>query len=154
MRQKLDNIPNYGILIDKEGNWFYNGAEMFRKEILELFYAHLTRDDAGRYIIRINNDSSLIEVEDCAFVVKAFYLDKIDGLDSSYVLLSDGSQEEFVPESLKFSEDNVPYCKVKNGTFDARFSRSAYYQLAAAIAYDEDKQCYYLRVNDRIIHIK
>ncbi len=29
------------IKIDKEGTWFYKGAEMFRKDILEIFYEHL-----------------------------------------------------------------------------------------------------------------
>lgn len=31
-------MENYEIKIDKDGIWYYNGAHMFRKEILSIFF--------------------------------------------------------------------------------------------------------------------
>jgi len=133
------------IKIDKEGNWYYRGAEMFRKDIVKYFYEHLKMDDEGRYVIEIPGDSCFVEVEDTAFVVKS-----VDFTDRGIILhISDGSIEKLDPATLYLGEGNVMYCKIKNGSFPARFNRASYYQLAAHISHDEKSGAFYLTIGDK-----
>jgi len=43
--------------------------------------------------------------------------------------LNDGAQEHVEPATLRIGPGDVPYCAVKGGTFEARFSRAAAFQL-------------------------
>ncbi len=69
------------------------------------------------------------------------------GLIFSY-LLNDGSRERLnLSAPLRTGKDNVLYCRVKNGEFEARFSRPAYYQFCEYIVYDSRKETYSLLLN-------
>ncbi|MCX7982064.1 MAG: DUF1285 domain-containing protein [Syntrophales bacterium] len=126
------------IRIDKDGKWYFRGAEMIRRDIIRYFYEHLKLDAEGRYKIEIPSDSCYVEVEDTAFVVKS-----VDVKDDEVILyLSDDSQEVLDPSTLMVGDNNVLYCRVKKGQFPARFSRSSYYQLTAYLDYDEGKGFY------------
>ena len=45
MKIKAEELPPSFIRIDKEGVWYYKGNEMFRKDIVKLFYQNLKRDE-------------------------------------------------------------------------------------------------------------
>jgi len=126
-----NDIPPCLIYIDKEGRWFHNGAEMIHREFIRLFYQHIEIDPLGRYIISWRGERCYVEVEDTPFVVwRVICKDR----DSRFILyLSDDSQEDLKPDTLYVGEKNVLYCKVKDGTFSARFNRPSYYQLAEYI---------------------
>ncbi|RJR31247.1 MAG: DUF1285 domain-containing protein [Desulfobacteraceae bacterium] len=115
------------IFIDKEGQWFYKGAEMHRREIVRFFYEHLSLDGGGRYILEWAGERCLLEAEDTAFVVKRVAFD-----GGFFLSLSDDSVEKLAPDTLYVGDGNVLYCLV-HGAFPARFTRPAYYQLAAYI---------------------
>lgn len=133
------------IRIDKEGNWFFRGMEMIRRDIVGYFYDHLKLDEDGRYKIEIPGDSCFVEVEDTAFVVKS-----IDVEDDGIILhLTDDSQELLDPSSLCIGEGNVLYCRVKKGLFPARFNRPSYYQITKHLAYDENRGFYLSLGNKR-----
>ena len=69
-----ETIPLSDIRIDKEGVWYFRGAEMFRREIVNFFYANLKIDDQGCYLIQLpgdHGDRCRIEVEDTAFVIRS-----------------------------------------------------------------------------------
>src|SRR3989475_12773502 len=51
--------------------------------------------------------------------------------------LNDGAQEHVEPATLRIGPGDVPYCAVKGGTFEARFSRAAAFQLLGMADYDE-----------------
>jgi hypothetical protein len=144
MEQKTAvDVPPCEIFIDKEGRWFYRGAEIVRRDIIQLLYAGLERDNRNRYILHWDGSSCSVEVEDTAFVVR-----RIDEKDGSFLLhLSDDSIEKLSPESLATGRDNVPYCLVKNGRFSARFTRAAYYQLAEHI--EEEEGGFFLRAGEK-----
>ncbi len=148
---KTDHTPPCDIRIDKEGIWYFRGAEMFRREIVNLFYEHMYRDEAGRYVIELPDDRCFLEVEDAPFVVKS--VSKCNngngGEDVLVVELSDDKTEELDPARVWIGDDNVPYCRVKEDRFHARFTRNGYYQLARFIEYDEDRQAFCIRLNDR-----
>ncbi|HDZ24632.1 MAG TPA: DUF1285 domain-containing protein [Desulfobacteraceae bacterium] len=142
-RNKQD-IPPCEISIDKEGRWFHKGAEIVRRDLIQLFYAHMKRDRQGRYLLYWQEKPCFVEVEDTAFVVKG-----IDEKDGAFFLhLSDDSTEGLAPETLSVGPDNVPYCRVKNGQFPARFTRAAYYQLAGHIE-EEEGRGFFLRMGSK-----
>ena len=135
------------ILIDKEGQWFYRGAEMQRREIVRLFYNHISMDDRGRYILEWAGERCLLEVEDTAYIVM-----RVAAADAEFHLtLSDDRTETLAPETLYVGKENVLYCLVRGG-FPARFTRPAYYQLAAHI--QEKDGAYFLPVGGKRHRIK
>ena len=74
-----------------------------------------------------------VEVADTPFVVVRV---EADG-SALRLTLNDGSQEPLDPATLRLSADSVPYCRIKGGQFDARFSRAAAWELGQLIEYDE-----------------
>jgi hypothetical protein len=153
---RCNDIPPCNIWVDKDGVWYYEGAEMFRMDIVNLFYKNLKRDDSGRYIIEMANDRCYIEVEDTPYVVKAVYKFNSNEMqrESLHILLNNADLDELDVTTLKVGKDNVLYCSVKNKTFDARFSRAGYYQIADFIEYDEEKDLFYISLNNNSIYIK
>jgi hypothetical protein len=143
------------IRIDREGAWFYRGVEMSRREIVALFYRHLQQDAAGCYFIEIGRQRYRIEVEDTAYVVWAvrWVESRDEAEECAYLLLSDGSTEKLDPATLRIGAGNVPYCKVRNRRFDARYSRSAYYQLAEHVRHDSMQNAYFIALNGRPYYI-
>ena len=140
--------PTCDIRIDKEGIWFYEGAEM-RRDIVGLFYQHLQRDAAGRYLIEMGERCCCIEVEDTAYVVWAVrWSPEENGAEECFHLhLSDGSVESLDLCTFRIGKDNIPYCRVKNNRFDARFSRAGYYQITEHIKHDPVRDCCFILLN-------
>ncbi|MCK9231965.1 MAG: DUF1285 domain-containing protein [Syntrophales bacterium] len=152
MAQTDTTTPRTDIRIDKDGVWFYRGQEMFRREIVNLFYEHLKQDERGEYIIDMGEDSCYVEVEDAPFVVRAVLTGPAERETSPVCLLlslSDDTLEPLDPETIRIGDDNVMYCRVKGGTFRTRFSRAAYYQLAERIVYDAASERYELHVDQK-----
>ncbi len=149
MENVKENIPLCDIRIDRDGVWYFRGAVMFRKEIVNYFYEHLRLDEEGRYWIDLGHDCCVIDVEDTPFVVRAVYRSREDNGNGERIdlLLCDDTLEHLDPASLSMTEENVPYCSVRGGRFPARFSRPAYYQLAEHIEYDARRDAFYLSLN-------
>ena len=122
---------------------------MFRKEILCTFFEHLQIDECGKYLIELEEERYYIDVEDTAFVVAAVSKTKLPdvGLDQIDVLLNDDSCEKLEMKSLYIGNDNVLYCRVKEGKFSARFSRKSYYQLAEFIEQSENENYFFIALN-------
>jgi hypothetical protein len=149
-------MENYEIKIDKDGIWYYNGAHMFRKEILSIFFQNLRIDECGRYLIELGPERCYLHVEDTAFVVAAVYKINLpcNGREQIDVLLNDDSCEKLETNSLYTGEDNVLYCRVKEGRFTARFSRNSYYQLAEFIEQSENGANFFINLNGEKYFIK
>ncbi len=149
-----DGTPPCDIRIDKEGVWFFQGAEMIRKEILQIFYQHLNREASGRYTIEMPNDRCYLDVEDAPFVVKAVYPEPGETESGAIQLhLNDETLEELAPDSLCIGKDNVLYCSVKDKRFEARFSRASYYQIAEFIENDPGSGRFYLRFKGKKFYL-
>ena len=74
-----------------------------------------------------------VEVADTPFVVT-----RIERRgDALHAWLNDGTEQDLDPATLRVGGDDVPYCAVKDGAFEARLSRAAAYQLLALADYDE-----------------
>jgi len=110
--------------IDRDGGWFHEGEEVSHEGILSSLREGLQVDPAGHFL-QIGPVRVPVEVEDAPFVVVRF---EAEGEDWA-VWLSDGSHETLDPASLVLRQGDVPYCRVKGGRFEARFSRAAAWQL-------------------------
>ena len=142
-----ENIPPCEIRVDKEGAWFYRGAEIIRKDIIALFGRRLETDADGRYVIFWRDQRCYLEVEDTPFVVCGAYSVEENGSIRSFELqLNDGSRVPLDLTTLYIGAENVPYCKVFEGGFPARFSRKAYYQLARYVEEDPEAETFFIRV--------
>jgi hypothetical protein len=144
-------IPPCHIRIDKEGVWYYQGAEIIRQDILEMFYSSMERDEQGRYLLWMNKEVCWLEVEDTPWIVKEvnFISGKEGNPPAFQVRLSDNSMEVLNLEGLWMSKENVLYCKIKEGRFHARFSRPAYYEFSKYIQYNERTHQYFVTLNDK-----
>ena len=113
------------VFIDNRGNWFQDGIEI--KHRLTYLYNNklLDRDEEGRYYIDDGSCRLYIRVEDTPFVVKTM---RKEG-DDYFITLNDETEEKLDLERLRINEENIPYTLVKEGKFDARFTRAAYYEL-------------------------
>jgi len=144
------------IKIDKDGIWYYRGAHMFRKDILCVFFEHLKMDECGKYFVELNEEIYYLDVEDTVFVVSAVYKMKetSNGHEQIDVLLSDDCLEKLDLNSLAVGEDNIMYCRIKDGKFSARFTRNSYYQLAEFIEQDDVDNTFYIPLNNQKYLIK
>jgi len=142
-------IPISDIRIDEEGVWFYRSVEMSRQDIVRLFYQHLVQDTSGCYYIEIGKQRYRIEVADTAYVVLSVAWEggNSETGECAYLLLSDGSIDKLDPGTLRIGNDNILYCSIQNHRFEARFSRSAYYQIANHISHDSSRDSYFILLN-------
>jgi len=136
-----DDRPNAGapppewkvpkLRIDVNGDWFDDDVEVTHPGVLANLRANLRRDAQGYFIqtrVRIP-----VDVADAPLVVVRF--ERSDG--GFVAFLNDGTQERVEPAALRIGPRDIPYCAVRNGTFEARFSRAAAYQLLGMAEYDE-----------------
>jgi hypothetical protein len=147
----FDATPYLKIVIDKDGRWFQNGAEIIHPEIYKFFNSLLEKGDDGGYRIRLGKEVCRVEVEDAPFVVERLLDDEGDEI---LIELNDKTREPFDPERFLIGPENVPYTKVKGGVFDARFSRPAYHRLARYIVGDEEGEDFHLLIRGRRIPIR
>ena len=110
--------------IDRDGGWFHEGAEVSHEGILASLREGL-QVDANGHFLQIGSVRVPVEVDDAPFAVVRF---EPEG-DSFALWLIDGSRETLDPGTLRLGQGDVPYCRVKGGRFEARFSRAAAWQL-------------------------
>ena len=129
------------VYVDEEGKLWHvkdeTRSEIFRPDILEIFFDNARVDGQGRYLVLWQNQECYLEVADTLFVVQRAAMEKDD--DRVTLWLNDGQSEPLDPATLRMGQDNVIYCSVKDGRFPARFNRAAYYQLAERIEEEDGR---------------
>ncbi len=116
---------NYRFFVDKECNWFQDGKPITHKGIYEFNYQNLKVDKDNEFFIQEGESIAYVKFEDKPFFIKRVDIEK----EKITLLLNDFSQENLTIDSLYF-KNNIPYCKVKEGKYEARFSRPALYQIS------------------------
>ncbi len=144
----MNDKKNYRIYIDNRGNWYQDGIKITHRWTYLANNKNLQIDEDGDFFIDEGMGKIYVKVEDTPFVVRM--VDKKNG--NFKLLLNDETEEPLVPENLYLNEDNIPYTRVKNGKFDARLLRPAYYELAKHAVEEEDG--FYLQVDDKRIKIR
>ena len=121
----------HDLRIDADGTWYDGGVEITHAGILANLRSNLRRDHAGYFIqtrVRIP-----VRVEDVPVLVMRVERHA----DTLRVWLNDGGEETVDPATIRVGAGDVPYCAVKGGTYEARFTRAAAFQLLALAEYDE-----------------
>jgi hypothetical protein len=147
LTEKAQKVENE-IKIDKEGNWFYNGAQIINRNILLFFCDSLENDNNGGYLLRVDKETSPVIVENTPFVV----VDAVKNEDVLKIQLNDESVETFNVGSFFIDRNSVPYCRVKKGKFPARFLRKAYYRIAEYFEQDEDER-FFVRLDNKKFYV-
>jgi len=119
--------------IARDGAWFHDDQEVTHEGILENLRDGLDVDEQGHYI-RIGPVRVPVEVEDAPWIVVRV---ERQG-DQLEIFLNDMTRERLRPETLRFTAAAVPYCRVKDGRFEARLGRSAAHQLLALAESDAE----------------
>jgi hypothetical protein len=129
-------------------------AKALIKEKIYLYLNQcLGQDPSGRYILSMDGEKCYLEVEDTPFVIQEVCLPSDSGQSPSLVIkLNDGTEELLKAATLRVGHDNILYCKVKEGLYEARLLRNAYYQLAGFL--EQDGQNYYLVIEGSKIHLE
>lgn len=148
-----EDVPPCHIRIDKEGNWYYQDLPIINKKIYLHLNQCLSREPSGRYILSMNGEKCYLEVEDTPFVIQEVYVSPDASPSPSLVVkLNDGTEEPLQADTLRVGQDNILYCRVKEGVYEARLLRNAYYQLAEFL--QQDGQHYYLVIEGTKIPLK
>jgi hypothetical protein len=157
---EMNNTPDQDvhpceIRIDRDGIWYFRGAEMFRRDIVKLFYENLKKDESGRYLIDMGNEKCYLDVEDTPFVVTSVERSGSNVGKGENVILTliDGTEERLDPSTLRIGKDNVLYCSIRNGEYEARFSRASYYDIAGAFEHDPETDRYFFSINGETFYI-
>ncbi|HJY85124.1 MAG TPA: hypothetical protein VKK81_29085 [Candidatus Binatia bacterium] len=137
--------PTRKLSFGKDGWWYANDERIHNRRINILFSQHLRKTAAGTYEIAIGWDKVAVEIDDAPYVVTGVTREAAPGL---ILRLNDESEELLDPTTLFIGQENVLYCRVKDQEHTARFSRPAYYQLAAYIQEDPATGAFLLRLDN------
>src|SRR5262245_12044895 len=130
--------------IDRDGAWFHDDEEVTHEGMLAGLRSALARDAEG-YFLQIGQVRVPVEVADAPFVV----LRVVGEGDQRVGTLSELTRDVLAPDTLRFDADGVPHCRIKDGRFEARWSRAATYQLLQLVEFDEPDPTAILLVGTR-----
>lgn len=123
------------IRLDAEGRFWHDGEPITHAGMARAFASWIDRHpDDGRYILTNGFDWTYFTVDDVPYFVRSL---RIQG-DRAILQLSDGSEEPLDPSTLEVGPRDALYLKVKEGSFDARFTQSAQTALGPLLVEDED----------------
>ena len=114
------------IRFGKDGRWYCDGEPIANRAICQLYARAMTVDPDGRARLVLGEDRAEVEIEDTPWVVTGIDGDPTRGFT---VVLNDETREPLDPTTLRVSAQHVPYCRVKDGRYEARLLRNAYYAL-------------------------
>lgn len=126
------------IRFGRDGRWSCDGEPVENRAICRLYSQAMTVDADGTARLELGDDRAVVEVEDTPWVVVG-----IDGLPETgfTIRLNDESTEPLDASSLRVGPGNVLYCRVKRGAHEARFLRTAYYELTRWLEADAGGGC-------------
>ena len=118
-------LEPFGLVLHHDARWSHEGQPILNRKLREKFdrsVVYLPRE--AKYVVRIGHFRGEIELEEAGFFVRDLEM------ETGEVLLSDGSREILLVESLRLSpRDGALLCQVKAnlvaGGLPARFSHSS-----------------------------
>jgi hypothetical protein len=147
----VSTLPPGTFRIDRDGVWRHEGQEVTHPGVLRNLYANL-RAEGGVHYLQVGPARIPVEVADAPFVVIRVEI-RPDAPESLWVHLSDGTAERLDPGALGLGSGGAPYCPVKDGCFRARFSVSAWLQLAERLEGDPGGDRVVLVIGNRRISL-
>jgi len=144
----LEGVPPCEISVDTEGNWYFEGNEITRTDILRTLLESVIVMEENTYGLEWEGKFCLLDTEDTPFVVSR--VDRKVDASGEVILLTFKhlpGEEALDPSTLHANRENVLYCRIREGRFTARFLRPAYYQLAERIEEEAGEEKFYLELN-------
>ncbi len=123
-----------GVRRDAQGRWFHEGVAIDNEAVAKAFDRWIDRAEDGRYILKNSVNWAYVDIEGPPFFVKHLSV----GLDRVTLLLSDGTEEALLVDSLRQGPDGRLYCDVREGGFVAGFGQQATMQFEPLLDEDED----------------
>jgi uncharacterized protein len=124
------------IRLDGRGRFWHDDELVTHPKMAQAFATWIARHpDDGRFILTNGYDWTYFIVDDVPFFVKGVHVEK----DRVRLVLSDETQELLDPESLSLGENGALYVKVKNGSFEARFTPEAQTRLAPILVGEDSE---------------
>ncbi len=132
---------------DADGRWFNDGDELTHPLLRHAFDRWLQRapDDSGRYCLSNDINWAYVAIEGPPRFVRSLRAEA--GVVTLH--LSDESDVELAPETLRQGPDGALYCDVQDDLV-ARFDRHAAMQLEDMLG--EDADGVFVKVGDRVVH--
>jgi hypothetical protein len=114
------------IRLDAEGRFWHEGRRVDHPGLSAALHGWIGRHpDDGRYILSNGYDWTYFTVDDAPYLVRALRIEP----DRIVLVLSDGTDEAWVPEETRLGSGGALYATVKRGArggpFEAKFSRHA-----------------------------
>jgi hypothetical protein len=146
--KKFIDRDDCNVKLDSCGNWWHNGIPVLNKAICALFHRSIVMDEEGSYFLEVDGDRIGIEIEDSPyFVVDYSLVSNSRGKTEMKMLISDGSEEILNTGTLWIDANYILRCRVKGGSFPARFRRHCQLHLLERYMCEESGR-YYLRMGD------
>ena len=130
-------MREYRYTVDRDGRIFHEGSEIIDPPVLRFFLLAMQQTPEGRYLALCQGERNWFEAADTPFVIQRIQCNSEGGrLLSAEIFLAGDYRERLDPDTLE-AEAGYLYCRVRGGTFRARFGRSAVQQLAPFLVESE-----------------
>jgi hypothetical protein len=136
------------IRLDAQGRFWHEGRQVEHAGVSAALNAWIGRHpDDGRYILTNGYDWTYFTVDDAPYIVRTIRTEP----DRIVLVLSDGTEEPFDPETARIGPDEAIYALVKrevpSGPYEAKFTRHAQSSLGPALVDDDSPS---LRIGGRL----
>jgi hypothetical protein len=123
-------MREYTYRVDAEGRVFHDGTEIVDPATLRFFLLALQRTPDDRWLALCQGERNWFEAADTPFVIQRLGLSVTDGrLLAVELRLAGDYREPLDPTTLEHDGARL-CCRVRKGTFRARFGRIALQQIA------------------------
>jgi hypothetical protein len=130
-------MREYTYRVDGEGRMFHDGTEIVDPATLRFFLLALQRTPDDRWLALCQGERNWFEAADTPFVIQRLGLSVTDGrLHAVELRLAGDYREALDPTTLEHDGARL-CCRVRKGTFRARFGRIALQQIAPWIVGEE-----------------
>jgi hypothetical protein len=127
------------IVLDAQGRFHHEGVRVEHPGLARAFASWIARHpDDGRFILNNGYDWSYFQVEDVPY----FVLSLREHGGALQLLLSDGSESNLEPGSLRLGAEGALYASVKDDEFQARFTQGAQTALSPWLAGGENGEIF------------
>jgi len=123
-------------ILDTEGNLWHEGTLFEDPALLKFYMRKMEKTPEGKFKVLCQGETCFIEPQDVPYVILG-----IERKGDQVELIFPGNYREILdPATLYVGKENVLYCKVRDGAFEARFSRKPFWEITHWVEQGQDKK--------------